>query len=70
MFDCLLYNVCDPFQNYFETKEHGQNTRNNNLAVRIPRVKTELDRKSFYVYAADVYNNVPILARQLKSGVI
>ena len=47
VFDCLQDNVCDPFKSYFERKEHGQNTRNNNLAVKVPRMKTEFDRKVF-----------------------
>ena len=70
MFDCLQDNVCSPFQNYFERKDHGQNTRNNNLAVKFPRMKTEFGRKSFCVSTANVYNNVPILARQLDSRVL
>ena len=34
VFDCLQDNVCAPFKSYFERKEHGQNTRKNNLAVK------------------------------------
>ena len=70
VFDCLQDNVCDPFKSYFERKEHGQNTRNNNLAVKVPRMKTEFGRESFCVTAANVYNKVPILARQLDSRVL
>ena len=70
MFDCLQDNVCNPFQNYFQRKDHSQNTRNNTLAVKFPRMKTEFGRKSFCVPAANVYNNVPILARKLDSRVL
>ena len=70
VFDYLQDNVCDPFKSYFEGKEHGQNTRNNNLAVKVPRMKTEFGRKRFSVTAANVYNKVPILARQLDSRVL
>ena len=70
VFDCLQDNVCDPFKSYFERKEHGQNTRNNNLAVKVPRMKTEFRRKSFSVTAANIYNKVPILVRQLDSRVL
>ena len=41
VFDCLQDNVCTQFQNYFERKDHGQNTRNSNLAVKVLRMKTE-----------------------------
>ena len=70
MFDCLQDNVCNSLQNYFQTMDHSQNTRNNYLAVKVPRMKTEFGRKSFYVTAANIYNNVPILARQLHSRVL
>ena len=70
VFDCLQDNVCDPFKSYFERKQHSQNTRNNNLAVKVPRMKTEFGRKSFSVTAANTYNKVPILARQLDSRVL
>ena len=56
------------FKINFERKEHGQNTRNSNLAAKARRMKTELGRKSFS--AANVYNIIPILARQLDSGVL
>ena len=70
VFDCLQDNVCDPFKSYFERNKYGQNTRNNNLAVKVPRMKTEFGRKSFCVTAVNVYNKVPILAIQLDSRVL
>ena len=54
VFDCPQDNVCDPFKSYFERKKHCQNTRNNNLAVKVPRMKTEFGHKSFCVTAANV----------------
>ena len=59
-----------PFTNYFERNEHCQNTRNNNLTVKVPKMKTEFGRKSFSVTAAHVYNNIPISARKLDSRVL
>ena len=50
--------------------EHGKNTRNNNLTVKVPRMKTEFGRKSYCVTAANIFNNIPILARQLDSRVL
>ena len=51
-------------------KEHYQNTRNNNLTVKVPKMKTEFGRKSFSVTTAHVYNNIPISARKLDSRVL
>ena len=70
VFDCIQDNVCDPFKNYFERQKHDQNTRNNNLTVKVPRMKTEFGCKSFCLTAADIYNKVPILTRQLNSRVL
>ena len=69
MSECFQDNVYSPFQNYFQGKDHSQTTKNNNLAVKAPRMKTEFGRKSFCVTAATVYNNVPILGRKLDSRV-
>ena len=63
VFDWLQDNVCDPFKSYFEREQHIQNTRNNNLTVKVPRMKTEFGRKSFCVTTANIYNKVPVLAR-------
>ena len=70
MFDCLQGNLCNPFQNYLQRKDHSQNTRNNYLPVKVPRMKSEFGRKSFCLSAANVYSNCPILARQLDSRVL
>ena len=69
VFHCLQDNACNSYQNYFQRMGHSQNTRNN-LAVKVPRMKTEFGRKSFCVTAANVYNNVHILTRQLDSRVL
>ena len=62
--------MCDPFTNYFEGMEYCQNTRNNKVTVKVPKMKTEFGRKSFSVNAAHVYNNIPISARRLDSRVL
>ncbi len=69
VFDYLENNECEPFINYFERKEHCQNTRNNNLTWKVPKMKTLFGRKSFSVTATHVYNNIPISARKLDSRV-
>ena len=62
--------MCSPFKNYFERTAHGQNTRNNNLSVKVPKMKTEFGGKSFSVTVTSTYNNIPISARKLDSRVL
>ena len=69
VFECLQNNVCHPFQNYYVRRGHGQYTRNNKLAVKVPRMRREFGRKSFSVSAANVFNKLPILTRHLDSRV-
>ena len=62
--------MCDSFTNDLERKEHCQNTRNDNLTVKVPKMITDFGRLSFSVTAAHVYNNIPISARKLDSRVL
>ena len=45
---CLTNNVCKNFENYFEVIESKINTRNNGTLIRLPKVKLEVTRKSFF----------------------
>ena len=57
-------------RNYVVRTGHGQYTRNDKMAVKVPRMRTEFGRKSFSVPAANVFNKLPILTRQLDSRVL
>ena len=56
VFDCLHNNVCDAYKNAFERNGHMQNTRNNHVDVKLPKMKTEFGRKSFNFMAAKCFN--------------
>ena len=45
---CLTNNVCKNFENYFEVIESKINTRNSGTLIRLPKVKLEVTRKSFF----------------------
>ena len=52
---CLLVKKCllkeltsDTFNEYFLTNQHNKGTRNNNYSVRLPQVKLEYAKQSFY----------------------
>ena len=63
---CLLneFNL-DTFNNYFEIFDHKMNTRNNNHSIRLPRVKLELVRNSFFLASGIRYISLPLELRQV-----
>ena len=64
---CIDGDVCDNFVEYFDEMNHSQNTRNNNISLRLPRVATEYAKKGFYYRGAKEYNNLPLKIRMEKS---
>ena len=66
VFDCLNNNICELFENYFERRDHKYATRNNENSVKLPKVKLETGRKSFYFLAAKTFNSLPSEVRTLK----
>ena len=67
VFDCLQNNVCTPFKNYFERLVHSKATRNNGISVKLPKVRLEFGKKSFYYQGAKTFNNLPAELRSLDS---
>ena len=61
---CLTNNVCKNFENYFEVIESKINTRNNGTLIRLPKVKLEVTRKSFFFQGGYEYNTLP---REIRS---
>ena len=69
---CLLVKKCllkgldsGTFDNYFFLQKHNKNTRNNDYSIRLPRVKLELARQSFYFHGGRLYNELPIATQKL-----
>ena len=54
--------MCTNFD--FEIKTGGINTRNNNLFLKLPKVKLEFVKQSFYYLGAKIYNDLPIEIRR------
>ncbi len=44
---CLSKNICTPMKNYFEINKHDMCTRNQNLLIKLPKLKLELGRQTF-----------------------
>ena len=64
---CINNTICDNFTKYFELFEHDVNTRNNCKMIRLPKVKLEFARKSFYYSGAKIYNELPLIIRTSES---
>ena len=63
---CSLVEKCiqgriehETFDNYFEMACHVKETRNNNISIRLPRIKLELTKQSFYFGGAKLFNTLP-----------
>ena len=61
---CLINNVCKNFENYFEVIESKINTRNNGTLKRLPNMKLEVTRKSFFFQGGYECNTLP---REIRS---
>ena len=61
---CIKRNTCSNFSNYFELTSHGKLTRNNGYIVKLPKLKLEYARGSFYYMGDKLYNELP---REIRS---
>ena len=52
------------FDNYFKVIEHKRGTRNNKKLLKLPKIKLEASRPSFYFGAAIIVNNLDISNRE------
>jgi hypothetical protein len=56
---CLDSNICESFCGYLKKIENQRNTRNNQISLKLPAVRTEFAKKSTYFMAAKIYNSLP-----------
>jgi hypothetical protein len=57
VYKCLTGDVCEILQTYFEIMNN--NTRNKGILIRLPKVKLECYKKSFYFNGAKCFNQLP-----------
>ena len=69
---CTLIKRCpkkeighDVFDNYFTVLGHGKITRNNNRLLKLPMIKLEASRPSFYFGAAKIFNDFRYLRKRI-----
>ena len=56
--------MCINFNNYFENNVTGINTRNANCLLKLPKVKLDFAKQSFFYSGAKIYNDLPIDIRK------
>lgn len=57
VYKCLNGDVCEHFDNYFEVMTN--NTRNKNTLLRLPKIRLESSKKSFFYCGAKCFNELP-----------
>ena len=71
VFDCLNGTTCFPFKGYFQRSHHNAlTTRNNGKSAKLPRVKLDFARRSFYISGASSFNSLTFSLRNINSRVL
>eukprot|EP00794_Sanderia_malayensis_P001559 gene1559-1719_t len=56
---CIDKDICDIFKDHFTIQDDGKETRNANNSLKMPQIRPEYARKSFYYTGAKIYNELP-----------
>ena len=70
VFDCFNGTACFPFKYYFQRFHSAFNTRNSGKTARVPKVKLDFARHSFYFLGASIFNSLPLSLRNINSRVL
>ena len=70
IFKCLQGTSIPPFSSYAEEISHSYKTRKINASLRLPLLRTETARKSFWFQGPRCYNELPLEIRSLNSIIL
>ena len=70
IFKCLQRTSIPAFSSYATEICHKYRTRNNNISLRLPLLRTETARRSFWFQGPRCYNELPLEIRFLNSFVL
>ena len=65
---CIDKDICEIFEDHFIVQDHEKVTRNTQNSVKLPFIKTEYARKSFYFTGAKIYNELPLEIRKITNS--
>ena len=65
---CIDKDICDISKDYFAIQDHGKETRNATNSLKMPKIRTEYARKSFYYTGAKIYNELPLKIRKITNA--
>ena len=65
---CIDKDVCEIFEHHFIVQDHEKVTRNTQNSVKLPLIKTEYARESFYFTGAKIYNEPPLEIRKITNS--
>ena len=65
---CIDEDICDVFKDHFTIQNHGKGTRNAENSLKMPKIRTEYARKSFYYTGAKTYNELPLKIRKITNA--
>ena len=52
--------ACSPLKNYFELNNHNMRTRNQEILVKLPKLKLEFGKKPFFFSGAKLCNALSV----------
>ena len=50
----------ESFDNYCQMINHLKETKNNNMLIKLPKIKLEVAKQSFYFSGAKLFNGLPL----------
>ena len=62
---CLDGDTCNTFSEFFEFDHHNKSTRNNNVLLKVPKVKLEVAKAGLLFMEVKFYNSLPLEIRKL-----
>ena len=62
--------ICVICKDHVTLQNHGKETRNANNNLKMPKIRTDYARKSFYHTGAKIYNEPPLNTRKITNATV
>ena len=64
---CLNNDTFVHFKSYFELLKHRIGTRNKNISLKLPKVRTDYGKRTVKFLGAKFYNNLPLEMKRIEN---